>query len=235
MTTRALAKVRARRRSRDAGAIIFIVAMTLAVLASLGLYAMHAATTEIQSSGYARQSAQTHYLAEYGMIGAAQEITGPTAQLHLSLMLDPAKRDHLPTGTTSGTVNHCYSLMTVPSTATNDSLACRRMGASELGGRWSTTSVVKYVPASGTTPATVGSLGAIPLDGDFFVELTEPAHVRPPAGYDLKLGLCFIQFTVTAAGLTQPAVSGQDTSKFGAAGLEMGRGRIVGGPVRCAQ
>ena len=40
MRTTSLAKLRARRREESAGAIIFVVAMTLVVLGSIGAYAL---------------------------------------------------------------------------------------------------------------------------------------------------------------------------------------------------
>ena len=46
------AKRNARRRATQSGAVVFIVAMTLAVLASLGLYALQSASAEVKTSGY---------------------------------------------------------------------------------------------------------------------------------------------------------------------------------------
>ena len=60
-------KARQRRRRSQRGAVVFIVAMTIAVLASLGLYALQSASTEVKTSGYGRQNAQSHYLSEYGI------------------------------------------------------------------------------------------------------------------------------------------------------------------------
>ena len=67
----AQARQRSARRKESGGAVIFIVAMTLAVLASLGMYALASATNEVKTAGYERQSAQSHYLSEYGILGAA--------------------------------------------------------------------------------------------------------------------------------------------------------------------
>ena len=43
---------------------MFVVAMTIAVLASVGIYALAAAANEVRTSGNERQNTQTHYLAE---------------------------------------------------------------------------------------------------------------------------------------------------------------------------
>jgi hypothetical protein len=131
-------KKNARRRLAQGGAVLFIVAMTLAVLASLGLYALQSASTEVKTSGYTRQSAQSHYLSEYGALTGVNAMSGTTGQLYLGLMQTTATMD-----------TQCTSLASVDPAASNLSKACRRMGSSELGAAWGT-SVVPITPA---TPA----------------------------------------------------------------------------------
>jgi len=68
------------------------------------------------------------------------------------------------------------------------------------------------------------------------VELTDPVQVAPPAGFDLRLGLCFVQMTVASTGITQPIISvglNPDIGVYSNEGLEMARARIIGGPVGC--
>jgi hypothetical protein len=234
--SRAVLIRRARRRAESAGAVMFIVAMTVAVLAAIGLFALSAASTEMRTSGYERQNAQTHYLSEYGVLGGAQEVSGTKAQLYVGLMV--SKPD---TG--------CVSLPGVyspPSGVTVGPLskACRRMGSGELAGwlgastatptSWATQVLEPYVSA-----AKPGSLGSAPLTGDFYVELTDPKQTAPPAGFDLKLGLCFVQLTVSSTGMTQPLLaaggSPGEMAQYGGEGIEAARSRIIGGPIRCPQ
>lgn len=233
MTSSRLARIRSTRRAQSAGGIVFIVAMTIAVLAAMGMYALRAASMEVRTSGYERQNAQTHYLAEYGVLGASQEVNVTKAELYVGLMMGALTRD---TG--------CQSLapgFTVSGAVQSDrSLACRRMGAVELGNTWRNggAQIPVLVPYGGT-PAQPGSLGSAPIFGDFFVELTDPARTSPPAGFDLKLGFCFMQITVSATGITQPIIIGgtdPNTAIFSSEGLETARARIVAGPVRrCGQ
>ncbi len=227
------ARIRSTRRAQSAGGIVFIVAMTIAVLAAMGMYALRAASMEVRTSGYERQNTQTHYLAEYGVLGASQEVSVTKAELYVGLMMGALSRD---TG--------CQSLapaFTVSGAVQSDrSLACRRMGATELGNTWRNggAQIPVLVPYGGT-PAQPGSLGSAPIAGDFFVELTDPAKTSPPAGFDLKLGFCFVQITVSATGITQPIIIGgtdPNTAIFSSEGLETARARIVAGPVRrCGQ
>ena len=73
------------------------------------------------------------------------------------------------------------------------------------------------------------------LAGDFFIELTDPAQTQPPPGYDMKLGLCFAQFTLTSVGLTQSAAGTTGEQIYGSEGVEMARAHITSGPIRCTQ
>ncbi len=222
------AKHRARARRRARGAVLFIVSMTLAVLASLGLYALSAASVEVKTSGYGRQNAQTHYLSEYGVAAAANDMNGTNAPLYLSLMKDPTKRD-----------TNCVSLLGVQNTAAELSKACRRMGAAEMASVWGTNSYGNKVKAvekyDGTTVA--GSLGPYALAGDFFVEITDPAQAAPVAGNGTNMPMCYVQYTVTSVGVTQPDTnliqSLPPTAFFGSEGLETSRGRITAGPQPC--
>jgi hypothetical protein len=206
---------------------MFIVAMTLAVLASVGVYALAAAAAEVRTSGNERQNTQSHYLAEYGVIGAAHEITAGKAQWYLGVMLNSTQRD-----------TPCLALPNVPSTADPTTLACRRLGSVELynSGKWLAPVTVPYTgarPLSST--ANPGSLGPTLMTGDFFVELTDPSQANSPARYALGLNFCFIGMTVTAGGITQPAFAGvtDPTAAFAGEGIEMQRARFIVGPIQC--
>jgi hypothetical protein len=220
----AIAKTRARSRRRQAGAAMFIVAMTLAVLASVGIYALAAAASEVKTSGYERQNTQTHYLAEYGVIGAAHELTSTRAQFYIGMML--AQPDICP-----------LSLPLVPSTEDIMTRACRRLGRLEIGGAWKAPSTIPYTGAAPfATGVDPGSLGPIPMNGDFFVELTEPTQANAPARYGLDLHFCFIQLTATSTGITRPflaAAANPATAGFAGEGTEVQRARLVAGPIQC--
>jgi hypothetical protein len=227
----AVAKVRARNRHGRGGAAMFIVAMALAVLASVGIFALAAAATEVRTSGNERQNTQTHYMSEYGIIGAAYQITGAAAKWQLGIMLDPLHRDGLQVGSTNAP---CLALQNVPATADAMTLACRRLGSAELGSGWAPAAIT--IPYASTTPllsnVTPGSLGPIPMQGDFFVELTDPWKANTPASYSLDLNFCFIEMTVTSGGITQPIFT-DNTAVAAGEGLEVQRARLIAGPMQC--
>jgi Tfp pilus assembly protein PilX len=242
MSTRLLlAKRRSARRAESAGAVMFIVAMTMAVLAALGMFALRAASYEERTSGYERQNAQTHYLSEYGVLAASTEINATSAQAYLGfLQATTGVRDTncvslAPKFTISGTV----------SSPSSSSLACRREGSAELSKGWSNTTLT---PSGNTQNVTVldpwkatttpGSLGNAPIDGDFFIEITDPIPMGLQANNASNLGRCFFEVTVTSVGITRPSVlaipQGQsytDTALFGSEGLESQRARFIIGPV----
>jgi hypothetical protein len=227
----ALAKRRSLRRRHEGGAAMFIVAMTIAVLASVGIYALAAASTELRTAGNERQNTQTHYLAEYGVIGASHELVATKAQFYMGLMIsqpDPV----------------CLSLPGVPTTADPLSRACRRIADKEMATPGWTGVPSKDIPTvkySGTAPyavgATPGSFGQTPTTGGFFVELTDPVQLSPPSRYSTDLHFCFVQLTATATGITQPGFAWQQTADqtamYSGEGVEMQRARIVAGPVQC--
>jgi hypothetical protein len=223
MNALALAKRRAALRRREEGAVMFIVAMTLAVLASVGVYALAAAATEVRTSGNERQNTQTHYLAQYGVLGAAREMAGATALFTVNRMRNPLTRD-----------SNCVSLQGVPAGAPPLTLACTRMGSQELGAYWIPPIVSTYAGTQPYAPMIPpGSFGSVPMNGDFFVELTEPMQLSDPARYSTNAGACFAQITATSIGFTQPVSAGapNPTALFGGEGVETQRARLVAGPL----
>jgi hypothetical protein len=215
----ALAKLRASRRRREGGAVLFVVAMVIAVLASVGLYALAAASIEVRASGNERQNTQTHYLAEYGILAAANYVQGKP-DLYDGLL---ASAPDWP----------CASLPGVSQSADILLRSCWRIEQPDLTAAWSP--AVPLVTYGGTNPyagTAPGSLGPTPMSPDFFVELTAPTQKAAPARYALGLHFCFHEYTATAVGITRPVYSQQSSqvSSFLSEGQEMQRARFIIGP-----
>jgi hypothetical protein len=228
MNALGLAKRRAQRRHRQGGAAMFIVAMMLSVLASVGIYALAAASSEVRTSGNERQNTQTHYLAELGILGAADQISTSRAQWYLGLMMTQPDTPCL------ALPNILPSSTPTPAPIT---LACRRIGLQELSLGWAPNSgPVPYTGTAFDTSKDPGSLGPIPLKGDLFVELTDPAQANAPPRYALNLNFCFIGLTASSNGLTQPLYNGATAAtqaSYAAEGVEVQRARIIVGPIQC--
>jgi hypothetical protein len=209
------AKARARRRTKDAGAVMFIVAMTLAVIAAMGIYALNVAATEIKTAGFVREQMQTQYLSEYAVIGATNTVAGQNAGMFaIQARTSPA--------------TNCMSLYGIPAAAGALPLSCRTLGSTQMGAMWSPPPPPLLAPWGGNaTETTRGSVG-LPTTPDFYVELTEPYQVpvsRCARGFDTTQLTCCIDFTVTAVGFSQGTAG-----SFLTEGLEMSRSRIIAGP-----
>ncbi len=219
---------RAARRNAEGGAIMFILAMTLAVLAAVGMYALNGASYEVRTAGFSRQSTQTHYLADYGAMGAAQMVNADTATMVVNIMI--ASRDEQCRSVPSLTEIPLFA-RSAASPEAGRAFACRRVGSKEMAnnggsaggaGGWATTAFT-------STPfGPVSQVGA-----DFVVELSDPVQMRPPPGVDLKGGLCYMQMTANSIGLTQPLTSANAVVQYGNTGTETTRTRMTVGPVRC--
>lgn len=184
---------RLRSRARSRGAVMLVLAMTLAVLAALGLYALKAASTEVKTSGYARQSAQTQYMAEYGVLVSTQSMAGTLGSMQLAAAVSNTEKDTL-----------CMSLQGIDLLNSGfRSQACRRIGSTELqktiwNGGPVTKALEPYQPG-----AKIGSLGPYAISGDYFVEITDPACAYQAPGYSGG-NFWFTDTTLTAYGRTEP-------------------------------
>lgn len=206
---------------------MFVVSMMISVLAAVGVFALAAAATEVRTAGNERQNTQTHYLAEYGILAFARETQEGKVQSYISLM--------------KAAPDTCLSLP-VPRatylTAGRESdlaKACHRVYSTELQsiGGWGTTPTVPYSGGSpyATGVAQPGSLGPVPSNPAFFVEVTD-VNQRSAAGY--STGTCgFAVVTGTSFGVTQPiaSVNGAPVVAYAAEGVEMQRARFVAGPM----
>ncbi len=202
-------RLSARRRQR--GAVVFIVAMTLALLALMGVYAVSGAASEVRSSGYVRQATQAHYLSEYAMGAMANHINSSNADYMVNALLlgktPPVDCISVPQGG-----------------GTPMSRACWRFSQDEIERAWRSFGATVGPPA--LTEHGLGQPGVSTMRGTIFAEFSNPVLTQPPPGYDLNLGLTFARVTVTTGGSVEPV------GNTAARTLEIGRARMIIGPVR---
>jgi hypothetical protein len=223
------AKLRAARRATEEGGVIFVVAMTLAVLAAIGAWAMQSAATEVRTAGYERQNSQTHYLSEYGAFAVMQDVNSTIGPLFLAQALcNPNSCVAAPTGGVSGTPNGMLKACIRLGTSSDVTAPVLNANVPGANSTTLTTPIAPYGGDAGTT--TPGSLGAIPMRGDFWVELTDFTQLAAGAGNDINNGFNFYQITLTAGGLTQQQAS-NTTALYGSEGVELQRVRVVAGPL----
>ncbi|HSO38769.1 MAG TPA: hypothetical protein VLT33_39840 [Labilithrix sp.] len=83
---RALARARARRR--NAGAVMFIVAVTLGLLAVMGVYGLSATSADIRSAGHMREALQGQRAGEAALMMTAETFNPNVAQALVQQMTD---------------------------------------------------------------------------------------------------------------------------------------------------
>lgn len=204
-----VARLAARRGRR--GAVVFIVAMTLALLALMGVYAISSSATEVRSAGYVRQATQAHYLSEYALGAVVNHVTSQNADYMVNTLL---------LAKTTPTTD-CVSVPTYL-TASPIARACMRFSQTEFENTWQGRPLL--------TEYSLGQRGNTTMQGTVFAELTNPTLTQPPPGFDQALGLSFARVTITTGGSVQ--AGGFDPTRLENRTLEMGRARIIVGPVK---
>ncbi len=87
----ALAIRRARARKRSAGAAMFIVAVTLGLLAAMGVYGLSATAYDVRAAGHVREATQAQHAAEVGIMLAAETLQPGTAgEMVRAMQADPS-------------------------------------------------------------------------------------------------------------------------------------------------
>src|SRR5690242_15407483 len=62
------------RRRGEPGMAMLLVLMLIVLVSAAGVFASKSASLEVRSSGFARQAAQTHYVAETGLVSSLDEL-----------------------------------------------------------------------------------------------------------------------------------------------------------------
>jgi hypothetical protein len=213
-------------RASQRGAAVFVVLLVITLLTTLGVFAVRSSSLSTSASGYGRQMTQTHYVAEYGIVGAAAYLD-VRAQAMSDKMLDSNVMDTTCVGV-CGTV----PVIAMP--------RCAKLGMTDLdqqvNGYNGTNQMIVPVTGPAYAPTTVGSLGPSPLEADFNIEVSDWYEAWPPlTGFDATDGkLTHAMVTVTVTGMVRPPqqVAGAwDTSSATAAGVESTRAHVLVGPV----
>ena len=204
------ARRRAARRRDSAGAAMFIVAVTLGLLAAMGVYGLSATASDIRAAGQERQAAQSQRAAELAIIETAQSV-GPATASPIVAAISNASAPRQCRSTTTG---RCLVLgtpeMKVLSSAT---WATAAPGAKE--------------------PFTTDSFGDVKLQPYVRVELTDPiswpaSSSASSAGYQIGLSTNNPVFTEVRATVYVEMRSNAFDAPPDA--VVTGRGRLVLGP-----
>jgi hypothetical protein len=202
-----LTRFRARRRAE--GAVLFVTATTLALLASLGLYALTTTRGEVSASGYMSRVSLTEGIEQWAENAAMSDLTneGPS--------LISIAQNNTAYGT-SATASGCQALANVPSSAPPQTKACQqKFMAAYLTSVTGTTPPILWSPTGRTMAASP----------DFFTEMTNVDQgTSPCVGYGTTNAVARL-VTVTTYGILR--MNGNAAALTGTQIVHQGRGHLT--------
>lgn len=210
---------RARARRRAEGAAMFIVAITLALLAAMGVYGLAATAYDVRAAGQSRAAAQAQHAADVGIQTAAYAANVNAAGLYNQLV---------PVGGTGTVTMKCLTAKPVlpgDSDLNRVANACVEANSATLKS-WTGSTIWPSVDAPAPTPFMKDSFGPVPDYANMRVEFTNPIDMPAGSGYDS--GMVFTAVRVSVRVEMRPVDSGNNN--LPADTVAMGRGRILIGP-----
>lgn len=209
---------RLRRRRSQRGAALFVVAVTLALLAAMGVYGLSATAMDVRAAGHGREGMSGQNVAMHNFMLASETFSPGAAQGIINTMY---------AGTT-GTVKQSTNCRTAkPYTALReycDAEACVLLTPTELDfiAKSINTAVL---PGPAFQPDSLGP--GYPFQPQVQIEVTSPVMMPAPAGFqgpDPNNPKLFVEATVTV--FSELKIPNQPPEIN-----VIGRGRIVAGPM----
>lgn len=215
MAHRSLALARARARRRNAGAVMFIVAVTLGLLAVMGVYGLSATSADIRSAGHMREALQGQRAGESAFIMTAETFNPTIAQGLVQQMTDA-----------TGQARDCTTAVT-PYTGNADTRfaeACIRLTPERMTNLANSVTPLAWAVSPPTVQPgfTSKSFGDALNQPYITVEVTNPINTEVSAGNSQTVR--YSQLTVTTL------VQLKSSPLLPAETAVAGRGRITVGP-----
>jgi hypothetical protein len=225
-----LARHRARLRKKSGGAAMFIVAITLALLAAMGVYGLTATARDIQAAGDSRMNVQLQHTAVGAFMSAAETIvssgTGGTTDGIVNTMTGGAgyQSNAPPYGASACRSTKPYS----GNAAFKNAEACTVLDMQHMASIASGSNALIPPPSpfcANCPHLNSDSWGGIPQQPNFWIEVTNPRPIGCPPGNDSQQNICK-ELTLTVYMNAVPGAGLAPTS------VVVGRGRlhVVGNP-----
>ena len=215
----ALARARARRDS--AGAAMFIVAVTLGLLAAMGVYGLSATAVDVRSAGHLRQAAQAQAAAEHVLILTADSFT-PGTSAELVKAMQAGRSGSADIQATKCTTSNPYNAGT--NAEFRAAQACLSWNMEEMSNIAKNVNLWTGYDTATKSTFTPESFGAVLNKPFVHVEITNPVDIPPPPGTSLNDRYTFTQVTVTTF-VDMKATQGDPAET-----VAQGRGRMTVGP-----
>lgn len=200
---------------------MFIVAVTLGLLAAMGVYGMSAASSDIRNAGHGREALQAERAGEHALITTAETFNPKTSSALVALM----------TGGDGKQAKSCRTAKAYTGEIKyRPAEACIKLDATEMkkiadGKNTSAgpSDPVNPVNPWVTEPFLSTSFGGATVTPTMRIEVTNPIDLPPPPGTDANLR--FAQVTVTVfMEMRKDSTSEVDS-------VVAGRGRLTVGPI----
>lgn len=218
----ALARRRSRARRDSAGAAMFIVAITLGLLAAMGLYGLSATAADIRAAGHLREATQGQSAGEHGLMSTAELLNPTTAAFLVSQMTAGAGPNSGQDTTGCRTANPFTGI-----TQYRDAEACLRLDLPKMQ-TIANANGTNLWPGTPFSPTSFGP-GAVNLPYTK-VELTNPVDVLSPDGKSTFKRVTVTVFVEMKPGAALPAetvVAGRGSLTVGPVGVNTSGGRIA--------
>jgi hypothetical protein len=193
---------------------MFIVVVTLGLLAAMGVYGLTATQSDIKAAGHMREALQAQRAGEHALMMTAETFNPASAQVVVQSM-SGAKRT-----TNCRTATPYAGPVPAPPGA-----ACRRLNEAEMV----VIGKAVNVNAWATTPGFAGdSFGAVNSAPSADIEISNPVDIPPAAGsgYDPATQR-FTQVTVTVFATVRSTLDPNTPAQSAV----MGRGQMTVGPI----
>jgi hypothetical protein len=238
---RARARARAHARSKSDGAAMFIVAVTLGLLAAMGVYGLSATAYDVRAAGHTREAMQAQHAAEEGIILAAETLQPGTAGEIVRAMQAEANAVVRQRDTTGTTTVVCKTAKPLSSASLSQQAeyraaeACYILTPKEMEAISLIKTPVWNPPFRTKVGAAPGAFGDVELYPFIRVELTNPIDWAMPAGYTTSSSSVqppiYTQVRATVYVELKPGTSFADARDNNAAQVvATGRGRLIVGP-----
>jgi hypothetical protein len=210
---------------------MFIVAVTLGLLAAMGVYGLSATAVDVRSAGHMREAAQGQSAAEHVIALTAETFTpGTTGELIRAMQSGTGGSGDVQS-TKCSTAN-AFNTSTEPNSQYRAAQACLSWNLTEMENLNKGTPsdpLNPWVNMTGTpgvdrSTFSADSFGENPDKAFIRVEVTDPVDIPPPPGTSLNDRYTFTQVTATVfVDMKLATANPADTSV-------QGRGRLTVGP-----
>jgi hypothetical protein len=222
---------------------MFIVAVTLGLLAAMGVYGLSATAYDVRAAGHVREATQAQHAAELGVIMAAETLQPGTAgEIVRAMQADPTATVRM-SGTGPGAGNVVCKTAKPLSAAGNPQAqaeyraaeACFILSPKEMEYISLIKSPPWNVPFRAKAGAAPGAFGDVTLHPFVRVELTNPIDWASPAGYAVSSSSVrppiYTQVRATVFVELKPGTTIADAqTNHPAQIVAAGRGRLIVGP-----